>query len=67
MSSYTGDLKNTSQYLSIPMGGMFDKAIAAEKNGTNLFLVSSGQKKLIYYEQQIEARDIFGFTFTRVY
>ncbi len=46
---------------------MFDKAVAAEKNGMKLFLVPRGQKKVIYYEQQIEERDIFGFTFTRVY
>lgn len=50
-----------------PVGGVFDKAVAAEKNGMTLFLVPRGQKKVIYYEQQIEERDIFGFTFTRVY
>jgi len=50
------------------VSGVFDKAVAAEKNGMTLFLVPSGQKKVIYYEQQIEERDIiFGFTFTRVY
>ncbi|MEA2075671.1 MAG: S16 family serine protease [Euryarchaeota archaeon] len=49
------------------VGGVFDKAVAAEKNGMTLFLVPNGQKKLIYYEQQTEERDIFGFTFTRVY
>jgi predicted S18 family serine protease len=49
------------------VSGVFDKAVAAEKNGMALFLVPNGQKKVIYYEQQIEERDIFGFTFTRVY
>jgi len=49
------------------VGGVFDKAVAAEKNGMTLFLVPNGQKKVIYYEQQTEERDIFGFTFTRVY
>jgi predicted S18 family serine protease len=32
-----------------------------------LFLIPQGQKKLIYYEQEIEERNIFGITFTRVY
>ncbi len=49
------------------IGGVFDKAVAAEKNGITLFLVPRGQKKVIYYEQQVEERDIFGFSFTRVY
>jgi uncharacterized protein len=49
------------------VGGVFDKAVAAEKDGMNLFLVPNGQKKVIYYEQQIEERNIFGFSFTRVY
>ncbi|RZN37726.1 MAG: hypothetical protein EFT35_05750 [Methanophagales archaeon ANME-1-THS] len=49
------------------VGGVFEKAVAAEKNGIKLFLVPSGQKKLIYYEQKIEERELFGFTFTRVY
>jgi len=49
------------------VGGVFEKAVAAEKNGMKLFLVPKGQKKLIYYEQEIEERDLFGFTFTRVY
>jgi predicted S18 family serine protease len=49
------------------VGAVFDKAVVAEKNGITLFLVPSGQKKVIYYEQQVEERDIFGFSFTRVY
>lgn len=49
------------------VGGVFDKAVAAEKNGMTLFLVPNGQRKVIYYEQKIEERDIFGFAFTRVY
>ncbi len=40
------------------VGGVFDKAVAAEKNGIKLFLVPEGQKKLIYYEQKIEEREI---------
>ena len=47
--------------------GVFEKAVAAEKNGMELFLVPKGQKKLIYYEQKIEERDIFGITVKRVY
>ena len=31
------------------VGGAFDKAVAAEKNGMTLFLVPNGQKKVIYY------------------
>ena len=49
------------------VGGVFEKAVAAEENGMELFLVPMGQKKLIYYEQEIREREIFGFTFTRVY
>ena len=49
------------------VGGVFDKAVAAEKNSMTLFLVPNGQKKVIYYEQQTEERNIFGFSFTRVY
>ena len=40
------------------VGGVFDKAVAAEKNGIKLFLVPEGQKKMIYYEQKIEEREI---------
>lgn len=50
-----------------PVGGVFEKAVAAEKNGIKLLLVPKGQKKVIYYEQKIEERELFGFTFTRVY
>ena len=49
------------------VGGVFEKAVAAEKNGITLFLVPRGLKKMIYYEQKTEEREIFGFTFTRVY
>jgi predicted S18 family serine protease len=49
------------------VGGVFDKTVAAEKNGMKLFLVPKDQKKLIYYEQKIEEKEIFGFAFTRVY
>jgi len=49
------------------VGGVFEKAVAAEENSMELFLVPRGQKKLIYYEQEIREREIFGFTFTRVY
>ncbi len=42
------------------VSAVFDKAVAAEKNGMNLFLVPEGQKKQIYYEQKIEEREIFG-------
>jgi len=44
------------------VGGVFEKAVAAEKNGMRLFLVPGGQKKLTYYEQKIEEREmeIFG-------
>ncbi|RJS68733.1 hypothetical protein CW714_09650 [Methanophagales archaeon] len=49
------------------VGGVFEKAVAAEENSMELFLVPRGQKKLIYYEQEIGEREIFGFTFTRVY
>ncbi len=49
------------------VSGVFEKAVAAEENGMELFLVPRGQKKLIYYEQEIGEREIFGFTFTRVY
>jgi predicted S18 family serine protease len=40
------------------VGGVFDKAVAAEKNGMKLFLVPEGQKKQTYYEQKIEEREI---------
>jgi predicted S18 family serine protease len=46
---------------------VFDKAIAAEKSNMSLFLVPYGQEKIIYYEQQVGERDIFRFSFTRVY
>jgi predicted S18 family serine protease len=49
------------------VGGIFEKALAADKSGMKLFLVPKGQKKLIYYEQKEGKREIFGFTFTRVY
>jgi len=49
------------------VGGVFDKTVAAEKSGMKLFLVPKDQKKLIYYEQKIEEKEIFGFAFTRVY
>ena len=49
------------------VGGVFDKAVAAEKSNISLFLVPYGQKKVVYYEQQVEERKIFGFSFTRVY
>lgn len=50
-----------------PVGGVFEKTIAAEQNGMVLFLVPSGQKKVIYYGREIEKQEIFGFTYTRVY
>jgi uncharacterized protein len=49
------------------VGGVFDKAVAAEKSNISLFLVPYGQKKVVYYEQQVEEQKIFGFSFTRVY
>ena len=49
------------------VGSVFEKALVVEKNGMKLFLVPKGQKKLIYYEQKTEEREIFGFTFTRIY
>lgn len=42
------------------VSAVFDKAVAAEKNGMNLFLVPEGQKKLTYYEKKMEEREIFG-------
>jgi hypothetical protein len=30
-------------------------------------LVLGGQEKGIYYEQRVEERELFGFSFTRVY
>lgn len=49
------------------VGGVFDKAVAAQKSNLSLFLVPYGQKKVVYYEQQVEEQKIFGFSFTRVY
>ena len=46
---------------------MFATAVVADKNGMALLLVPRGQKKVIYYEQQVEERDILGFSFTRIY
>jgi predicted S18 family serine protease len=49
------------------VGGMLDKAVAAEKHNITLFLVPCGQKTIMYYEQRVEEQQIFGFTFSRVY
>jgi uncharacterized protein len=49
------------------VGGVFEKAVAAEKNNMSLFLVPKGQKNLTYYEKEIEEQNIFGFTFVKVY
>ncbi|HID20191.1 MAG TPA: hypothetical protein EYP28_04560 [Methanophagales archaeon] len=46
---------------------VFEKAVAAEKNGMKIFLVPKGQKEVIYYEQKVGKRKIFGFTFERIY
>ncbi|MGC9444883.1 MAG: S16 family serine protease [Candidatus Methanospirareceae archaeon] len=49
------------------VGGVFDKAVAAEQHNISLFLVPRGQKTIVYYEQRVEEQQIFGFTFSRVY
>jgi uncharacterized protein len=49
------------------VGGVFEKAVAAEKNNMTVFLVPYGQEKVVYYERQIEERGRFGFRFTRAY
>ena len=46
------------------VGGVFEKAVAAEENGMELFLMAKGQG---VYEQRIKKEEIFGFTFVRVY
>ena len=43
---------------------MFEKAVAAEENGMELFLMAKGQG---VYEQRIKKGEMFGFTFARVY
>ncbi|MFZ2070167.1 MAG: S16 family serine protease [Halobacteriota archaeon] len=49
------------------VGGVLEKAEAAEKSGITLLLVPLGHKNLTYYEQKTKEYDIFGFTFTRSY
>ncbi|MHC1635966.1 MAG: S16 family serine protease [Candidatus Methanospirareceae archaeon] len=49
------------------VGGVFEKALAAEKNGIKLFLVPKGQKEVVYYERKEEETRIGWFTITRVY
>jgi predicted S18 family serine protease len=49
------------------IGGVFEKAKVAEKNGIKLFLVPKGQKEMTYYEKEIEEAKILGFTLTKVY
>ena len=46
------------------VSGVFEKAVAAEENGMELFLMAKGQG---VYEQRIKKEEIFGFTFVRVY
>ncbi|MEA1956951.1 MAG: S16 family serine protease [Euryarchaeota archaeon] len=46
------------------VGSVFEKAVAAEENGMELFLMAKGQG---VYEQRIKKEEIFGFTFVRVY
>jgi len=46
------------------VSGVFEKAVAAEENGMELFLMAEGQG---VYEQRIKKEEIFGFTFVRVY
>ncbi len=46
------------------VGGVFEKAKAAEMNGMKLFLMPEGQE---VYEERIRKEKIFGFTFVNVY
>jgi len=46
------------------VSGVFEKAVAAEEKGMELFLMAKGQG---VYEQRIKKEEIFGFTFERVY
>jgi len=46
------------------VSGVVEKAVAAEKNGMELFLMAKGQG---VYEERIKKEAIFGFTFVRVY
>ncbi len=49
------------------VGGVFDKAVAAEKHNISLFLVPANQRTIIYYEQRVEEQQILGFSFSRLY
>jgi uncharacterized protein len=46
------------------VGGVLEKAKAAEVNGMKLFLIPKGQE---VYEERIKKKKIFGFTFVSVY
>ncbi len=49
------------------VSAVFEKAIAAERGGINIFLVPEGQKKVTHYERMTREHHIFGFTFSTVY
>ena len=49
------------------VGAVFEKALAAERNGMRFFLVPEGESVVITYEKKVEERRIFGFVIRRVY
>lgn len=49
------------------VGGVFEKALAAERNGMSLFLVPEGESVVTTYERKVEERRIFGFVIKKVY
>jgi len=49
------------------VGAVFEKAVAAEKNGIRLFLVPKGQRVVTFWERKEVKRQIGPFSFIQVY
>jgi len=49
------------------VGAVFEKAVAAEKNGIRLFLVPKGQRVVTFWERKEVRRQIGPFSFIQVY
>ena len=49
------------------VGAVFEKAVAAEKNGIRLFLVPKGQRVVTFWERKEVKRQVGPFSFIQVY
>ncbi len=49
------------------IGAVYEKALAAERNGMSLFLVPDGQSEVVFWERKEVERHIGPFTFINVY